>query len=464
MKRRLSLWMILLFTPLVLLLAWFMSQRSFSLAMEREQQRALMTETMIAPQVKKTIMPLEYDGIVQAARQYRNAYAAQGVELIFCYNGIPLGGATLPNRNYSSMTGIRSAMLDTLSDREQFVISEPLTEKVTLLVLRDVSDLFAMRRQMRETALLAAVLGAILAGILSYLLASRFIKPVAGLTDAAQSLSRGEAGKRLPTTRKDELGTLARAFEEMRQAVILREEQLKTESENRQLMLDAMAHEMRTPLCALLGNARLLQMPIGEKERGEAIEDMVHEIRRLTDMDEQLMKLTRLSHEPIEAEAVELRSLLQATAKRLLPQAEGIEIRVEGGPVTIIGDRNLLSLLADNLTVNALRASSAGQTVTLTTTENGFTVKDSGIGMTEEQLSHLFEPFYKADKARTRKYGGAGLGLTLAKRIAELHGGRLDFVSAPEKGTAVTVTTWLHPVEDSVTQPDVLYPQEVKHP
>ena len=465
MKRRLMIWMVLVFLPLLMLLAWFMSQRSFDLAMQREQERTQTMEAMIAGQVKDAIKPLNYDGVVQAARQYRRAYAAQGVELIFCYNRVPIGGARLPNRNYEAMLGrSRTGMLDTLSRPEKFVIAEPITSQVTLLVLRDVSDLYEMRAEMRRVFLLAAALGSVVMIVMSWLVASRFTRPVARLTDAAQALAAGEEGQALPTARRDELGALARSFAEMEKAVLSREESLKQEAQNRQAMLDALAHEMRTPLCSLLGNVRLLEMPLEEQERAQILDEMAREIKRLTEMDAQLMKLTQLHHEPLETEEIQLLSLLQETAARLKAQAGDVTIQVKGPDSVVLGDRELLALLADNLTVNAIRASSPGQTITLSTTERGFVVRDEGCGMTEEQLSHLFEPFYKADKARTRSLGGAGLGLSLCKRIVEMHQGTLAYESTPGEGTTATVTTCLQPVADSVTPSDVPYAQEVMHP
>ena len=465
MKRRLMIWMTLVFMPTLLLLSWFMSERVFHLAMQREQERAQMAEALIASEVRKTIVNLPYDGVVQAARQYRRAYAAQGIELIFCYNRIPLGGATLPNRNYEAMLGrYRTGMLDTLSRPEKFVIGEPLTGQVTLLVLRDVSDLYEMRAEMQRIFLLAAVMGSAVMIVMSWLVASRFTRPVARLTDAAQALAAGETGQTLPTGRRDELGALARSFAEMEKAVLSREESLKQEAANRQAMLDALAHEMRTPLCSLLGNVRLLEMPLEEQEQSQILDEMAREIKRLTEMDAQLMKLSLLHREPLEVTEVAMVPLLQETAGRLAPQAGEIHIEVMGPECVIPGDRELLSLLADNLTVNAIRASSPGQTVTLTATERGFMVQDEGLGMTEEQLSHVFEPFYRADKARSRSLGGAGLGLSLCRRIAELHRGKLHFASSPGEGTVVTVTTCLQPVEDSVTPSDVPYAQEVMHP
>ncbi len=466
MKRRLMLWMIAVFVPLLVALAFLVSERSFAISMEREQERAQMNETLIAAQVRQNVADLNYNQMVQAARQYRSAYAEQGVELIFCYNQLPLGGASLPNRLYERMfSGVRCALLDTLSQPERYAVAEPLTEELTLIVVHDVSGLYDLRTELRQLFVLAAALGSAVIALVSWLVASGFTRPIRRLTEAAQALGENRPRRHvLPLKRKDELGVLARSFEDMRKAVEQREKALEQESNARQAMLDALAHEMRTPLCALLGNARLMQEELPAAERRMIAEEMAHEISRLSEMDEQLMKMMQLRNEPLEMEDIPLLPLLKESAGRLRMQANGVEIKVDGENSAITGDRALLSLLADNLTVNALRASAVGQTVTLTALSNGFNVADSGTGMTKEQMKHIFEPFYKADKARTRMHGGAGLGLTLCRQIAQLHDGMLTVKSESGKGTSVTFTTSLHPLADSVTRVDVAYSQEVKHP
>ncbi len=465
MKRRLTRWMILLFAPTLMVLSIFMSKYSFEMAMRREQERVQLTEALIAMQLQETVSAMEYEEIVQAARQYRRAYAAQGIELIFCYNRLPLGEATLPNRNYDALlTGGRKAMLDTLSSPQQYVIAEPLTKQVTMLLLRDVSDLYEMRAELVKTFLLVSLLGSALIATASRMIAGRFVRPVEELTKAAEALAAGGSAEQLPVRRGDELGVLARSFDDMRSAVQSREEALREEAARRQAMLDALAHEMRTPLCSLLGNARLLQMPLSETERSEIAETMASEIKRLSVMDEQLMKLTQLRNETPEWEQVALRPLLCETARRVQAQANGVALRVAEADGVVTGDRELLALLADNLTVNAVRASAPGQTVTLTAHCGGFTVADEGVGMTQEQLAHIFEPFYKADKARARAQGGAGLGLTVCRQIAQMHHGELRVSSTPGQGTQVDFTTLLHAVADFVTPFAVSCPQEVSHP
>ena len=290
--------------------------------------------------------------------------------------------------------------------------------------------------------------------LLALILAGVLTRPLRKLTEAARAMTtQSNTTVPLPTGQKDEIGTLARAFSEMQGAVEARETRLREESEARQALLEALAHEMRTPLTSLLGNARLLERELPQEERKRIADSMAKEIHRLTDMDQQLMKLTAMGHEPPEAERVSVTELLRETAERLQPQADGITIAVEGADSAITGDRELLSLLADNLAANAIHASSTGMMVILRAEPNGFTVQDQGIGMSEETLRHACEPFWKADKARTRRQGGAGLGLALCRQIAELHGGSLTFSSLPGQGTAVTFTTPLHPDDDSVTYP-----------
>jgi signal transduction histidine kinase len=329
--------------------------------------------------------------------------------------------------------------------------------------LRDVSDLYALRDRLRATAIWTALGAGLMTALLSYLLASWFTAPVKRLTKAADAMRRNTFDpSMLPRPSHDEIGTLSRTFSEMHAAVEERERHLAEEAESRQRLLDSLAHEMRTPLCAMLGNARLLQNPaVDANTRHRLAEEMAGEIKRLSDLDTQLLKLTELSHGEIKPRLVAVLPLLQDTARRAGHQAKNVTLKVEGEAADLAGDCVLLSLLADNLALNAIRASKSGQTVTLRSLPNGFSVEDRGVGMTAEQIKHAQEPFFKADPARTRKAGGVGLGLSLCGRIAALHGGTLAIVSEPGRGTTVTFTTPLQPDADLATGLGVSFPQEV---
>ena len=453
MKKKLTILILVITVPVLFFMAWFISERSFSLSMEREKQRVQMTESIVSRVIQKTMMQAEYINAVAYAQQYHDYYLAQGIELIFCWNSQPIAGAHLPDSKYTGLLqGQRSALLDTENHPEKYAVAEPVNSHLTMILLRDVSDLYLLRDNYQRLAFGCAGIASVLLCILAMIFAGILTHPIRNLTHAAQALAK-HTGQEipLPVARRDEIGALAQAFSDMQEAIQTRENKLRDESNSRQALLDALAHEMRTPLTSLLGNARLLQGELPTEERKRIADSMAREIYRLSDMDQQLMKLTTLRHENIESESVSVLSILNDTAERLNQQADGITIEVTGQDSILYGDRELLSLLSDNLTANAIHASEPGMKILLIAESHGFSVQDQGIGMTEETIQRACEPFWKADKARTRSQGGAGLGLSLCQQIAELHQGTLSFDSSPGVGTKVIFTTSIQPVDDSVT-------------
>ena len=453
MKKKLTILILVITVPVLFFMAWFISERSFSLSMEREKQRVQMTESIVSRVIQKTMMQAEYINAVAYAQQYHDYYLAQGIELIFCWNSQPIAGAHLPDSKYTGLLqGQRSALLDTENHPEKYAVAEPVNSHLTMILLRDISDLYLLRNNYQSLAFGCAGIASVLLCILAMIFAGILTHPIRNLTHAAQALAK-HTGQEipLPVARRDEIGALAQAFSDMQEAIQTRENKLRDESNSRQALLDALAHEMRTPLTSLLGNARLLQGELPTEERKRIADSMAREIYRLSDMDQQLMKLTTLRHENIESESVSVLSILNDTAERLNQQADGITIEVTGQDSILYGDRELLSLLSDNLTANAIHASEPGMKILLIAESHGFSVQDQGIGMTEETIQRACEPFWKADKARTRSQGGAGLGLSLCQQIAELHQGTLSFYSSPGVGTKVIFTTSIQPVDDSVT-------------
>ena len=453
MKKKLFLLMLAVAVPIIAAAVWYTSGKSFSVALDREKQRTQWTESVVFRSVQPVMNGLNYTETADAAGKYSEMYAPQGIELIFLWNGEPIAGGKLPGERYEELLrGGRAALLDTLGDKPRYAVAEPVNAQLSMMLVRDMSDLYAMRGRTRVTACAAALAAILLLGGLSLAVAGFFTRPLRRLTEASGRLAEESGAEtELPVGRRDEIGALALAFSRMRDAVRGREDALRDESASRQALLDALAHEMRTPLTSLLGNARLMQKELPQDQRAGIAESMAREIRRLADMDSQLMKLTRLGHEAPEFESVNVRELLAETAGRFREQACGVRLEVCGDEACITGDRELLSILADNLTANAVRYSPAGETVTLTALPDGFSVADRGQGMDKEQLEHVCEPFWKAERSYMGDASGAGLGLSLCRRIAEMHNGSLIFESEPGNGTTVRFTALLQPVDESVT-------------
>ena len=269
MRKRLIALILLVTVPLLFGIAWFMSERSFTLSLEREKTRIQATQGVVFRDVQQTMQSLTYLEAVAYARQYTQYYHAQGIDLIFCWRGNPIADALLPNRYYDSLIcGQRAAMLDTGSRPQRYAVAEPVNSNLTVILLGDVGDIYALKDTFRRMAFAVAGGASALLILLALVLAGILTRPLRKLTEAARAMTtQSNTTVPLPTGQKDEIGTLARAFSEMQGAVEARETRLREESEARQALLDALAHEMRTPLTSLLGNARLLQRELPPEKR-----------------------------------------------------------------------------------------------------------------------------------------------------------------------------------------------------
>ncbi len=266
-------------------------------------------------------------------------------------------------------------------------------------------------------AALALLLGAILAGTIS--------RPVRELTDATKVLASGDLGHQVPVRTKDEIGQLAQSFNQM-SADLARANQLR-----RQMTAD-IAHDLRTPLSVILGYSEALadnKLP-GTPETYEAMHRQAQHLNRLIE-DLRTLSLADTGQISLVRRPIDPRGLLEHTALAYLPAAEaqGIALEVEqvDAPLISVDPDRILQVLG-NLVSNALRHTPEGGRVVLSaTTGDGqvrLCVRDSGPGIPDEELPHIFDRFYRGDTAR-QSNGASGLGLAIARSLAEAHGGRI---------------------------------------
>ena len=430
MRKRIALCMVALVLTLLGPGMALVVSRSFALTMERERARALGEEAAIARAL--TLETAEGNVGRSSASTLQTRYGSNELTIYLLQNGETITGEALPTvQKLPELlnTETRATLLDGVSER--LLIAHALDGEITLLTALDVSPVYALRRELLRGAAALGLIGLALAGALAIWISGVLIRPLSQLTDAAAKLADGDYAAPLPAAKNDEMNALIRAFSRMSAAIDERETALRTQAEERQALIDALAHEMRTPLTAILGGARLLQQSrLSGSQQSELLDTMAREASRLSTMDERLLLLTRLDHEapafaPFDS---------QAMAREALSVFDGV--RLEGDDAVFVGERELTILLLRNLVVNAQRAGGK-EAVRVTLHPDGFDVTDYGCGMTKEQIARAFEPFYKADKARTRRAGGAGLGLPLCRKIARLHHGKLHMESEIGRGTRV---------------------------
>lgn len=250
---------------------------------------------------------------------------------------------------------------------------------------------------------------------------------------------------------RDEQRLLARRYHE---------EKLKAEAASRAKtnFLAHLSHDIRTPLNHIIGFAELIQHqtfgPLGDERYSEYIETIKNSGEHLLSSFATILDLTELENgsKPLRQDPVLLDEVLDAVVQRFKPQAQRAGIRLKLGGQTgavLRGDRLALTRMLGNIMDNAMRFTNAGGEVTLAgfAADDGVVVEisDSGIGMSEERLASLSQPFALGDATFTREGSGPGLGISIARAIAELSGGRMAIDSSPALGTTVAITLPMDP-------------------
>jgi signal transduction histidine kinase len=303
-----------------------------------------------------------------------------------------------------------------------------------------------------ETFATVLVLGGLLAFLLSvggaYLLARAALSPVEAVVSSAREMTEGDLSRRLPVAHpKDEIGRLTTTINallaRLEAAFARREEAL---SRQRRFAADA-SHELRTPLTSISGYAQMLEEwglrdPQTAREGVAAIRQESERMQRLV---EGLLALTRGDEgAPLEIADHDLAAVAEEAARTARTAADGettVEYLPAKHPVNAPFDRNRIRQVASILLDNAVKYTPDGGRITVTVRETdgwaGLEVSDTGIGIPEDQLPLIFERFHRADPSRTA--GGAGLGLSIARQIAEAHGGRIEVESTPGEGSTFTL-------------------------
>jgi signal transduction histidine kinase len=250
------------------------------------------------------------------------------------------------------------------------------------------------------------------------------LAPIRKLVAIAHRLGAGDLATPVPVTRTDELADLERAFESLRQRVL----QMLRQKER---LLADISHELRGPLSRMAVAVPLLRTP---PEDAPTVARLEREIQAMDALIGELLALARAQGQALRREPVDLATLAQGLVEEREPAARqaGLVLETRLDPAPLQGDPRLLARAMGNLLDNALKYTPAGGHVRVETAPGCFRVVDDGPGIAPADLPHLFEPFYRPDTSRSRETGGVGLGLAIAKAIAEGHGGSAVLASGPD--------------------------------
>ena len=334
----------------------------------------------------------------------------------------------------SKQTNIRGSRFQTIGN-----IITINGEDCYLFVQKDISK---QEYIFKHSAFMAIGFIFIVGSIVFLIIADIIVKPIARLTRATQELAKGNYNITVNYEGNDEMGKLNRSFN-------LMAAQLAKTEQTRQQFISDVSHEFQTPLTSIKGFATILKDEnLTEEQRTKYADIILFESQRLSQLSKNMLQLTLLEGEDIELniETYSLTQQLQRVISSLEESAKSKDIDIEVNfpkkEVIIAGDQNRLEQVWINLLNNAIKYTNEEGYISVnlkrTSKDVEVMISDTGIGIDEDGLRHIFERFYREDKARA--VGGNGLGLSIVKSIVELHHGSVNVKSQKDVGSEFYVT------------------------
>lgn len=375
---------------------------------------------------------------------YTTFYAEDGILLCFEKDGKVLQ-TCIPTNFPTPKVG--QYIHDRVDGIRQMIIRESICDGAyTLTYAKDMNELDEQAKRLAYSFVPLSLIASVVLAICLFFVQRKLFAPLGKLSSTTKAIANGNLHARADETGHDEFAQLAKDFNVMSDQLVTQMEETKALAEQRQQMLDNLGHEMRTPLTSIYASAEhAFRNRLDEETRLHLMLDIMSESERLRRISRILMDDAYIRENSIERNRFLSSDLLLHIHDIFVLRAaeKGIMLSFSAENIWIYGDRTLLEVLMSNLTENAIRACGQNGVIELGANEEHgkqvLFVRDNGVGMSEDQISHITEPFYRTDKSRSRKEGGTGLGLALCKRIADAHEAELVFSSVLGKGTTASL-------------------------
>ena len=304
------------------------------------------------------------------------------------------------------------------------------------VAMRPMPKVQNFQNRIITVVMLAQIIAWILAFLVSSVLTRQILKPIKKMRTAAKKIASGNFGERIPITSQDEIGQLAESFNSMTQS-------LDELERMRSSFISDVSHELRTPMTIISGFVEgILDGTIPEEEKGKYLGIVLNEVKRLSRLVNDLLESSRLEQGKIKIEKknVDMNRLatecIIAYEQRLTEKKINVNLELDEELCFAFADKDAIKRVLINLIDNAIKFTPEGGDIEITTEKNGgkvlVSVKNSGEGISKEELRHIWERFYKSDKSRGIDKKGVGLGLHIVKTIISQHGG--EIIADSEEG------------------------------
>lgn len=360
----------------------------------------------------------------------------------FVYNHTVLSLDDVENNDYNSIAN-ETISYGTLhyQDSEYLICKYTTKNRLSIYHLTCIDYAKDKLRNLTMYMIVITFSVMVVMSIIVALILRHSLRSLKELNATAADIAKGNYDKRVNVRGKNEIATLGTTFNQMAEAVETRTKSLEESERQKTLFMGNLTHELKTPLAAISGYAQtLLTVRLDEADEAEALGYIDEECKRLERLSKKMLRLLELDTEQkLELHEIPVRQLFERTERlcRKLLETKGVTLQYEEHGECFLAEEDLMTEVLVNLVDNANKASKQGDTIRLIANDHQILVQDTGCGIPEEEQKKILEPFYMIDKSRSRKNGGAGLGLALTALILKRHDVTLAIESEEGKGTTM---------------------------
>ncbi|WP_129595822.1 sensor histidine kinase [Anaerophilus nitritogenes] len=319
-------------------------------------------------------------------------------------------------------------------------------EPLKFTYIRNITEIYAERNKQYKFLFQLELVMFIFMSVSMYFMSRYITKPIYKLIDAIEDITRGNYSNRVEIYGEDEIGTLAKKFNEMTDNLDEKINELEKNTKEKQRFIDNLTHELKTPLTSIIGYADFLRSTkYNEEIYIKGLNYIYQEGKRLEMLSSKMMNLILLKNENFIMKKENLKEIILEVEKILKYRLKEKDIGmiIETKDLYKEVEKDLMKNLIGNLIDNGIKASQIGSNIYVKLYEKNekiiIEVRDEGIGIKEEDIKKVFEPFFMGDGSRSRKNEGAGLGLSICNEIAKLHKANLEIESTFDKGTIIKI-------------------------
>lgn len=340
-------------------------------------------------------------------------------------------------------------IIRTIDDKQYLYVSSLVNfnnDSIKIHYAKDISNIYIQKMNQYAFFIKLDILICSIFALFMFFISRLITKPINSLIASTKKISLGQYSERVNIKSKDEFNVLSNNFNIMAQTIEDNINTLKVSNIEKETFINNLTHELKTPLTSIIGYANLIRTSkYNEELFFEAADYIYKEGKRLEQMTFKMMNLIYAKTQEIKLAPEKIMPIIYEVEKSLSVnlKEKNIDLIIEGEECILDVDKDLINMALGNLLENAIKASENNSKIFLKISvlnnKTFISIEDFGSGISKEHLDKIWQPFYVVDRARSRKSNGAGIGLSICKKIAEVHNAEIKINSELGRGTEVTM-------------------------